>query len=135
MTDKQIEIIDKIELSSASVFLREDGIFRVEMKMINRELEERDVRELTESIGIIGKGAKYPVLIIVNEYNTINKEASEYAASEIAGRYTIANAVIVKSAAVRIATNFFIRIFKPVRPTKMFSDEERALQWLRTYLY
>src|ERR1043165_5777980 len=110
MTDKSADIIDKIDLSSATVSLREDGIFCVAMKVINRELEERDVRELTESIGIIGKGAKYPILIIVQEYNSITKEASEYAASEIAARYTIANAVVVKSAAIRIATNFFIRI-------------------------
>jgi hypothetical protein len=135
MTDKSADIIDKIDLSSATVSLREDGIFRVEMKIINREVEERDVRELTESIGIIGKGAKYPVLIVVHEYNSISKDASEYAASEIAGRYTIANAVVVQSAAVRIATNFFIKIFKPVRPTKMFSDEEKAVSWLRTLIY
>ena len=135
MTDKHVDIIDKIELASATVSLREDGIFCVAMKVINRELEERDVRELTESIGIIGKGAKYPILIIVQEYNSITKEASEYAASEIAARYTIANAVVVKSAAIRIATNFFIRIFKPVRPTKMFSEEEKAIQWLRTLIY
>ncbi|MFL5762472.1 MAG: hypothetical protein ACJ77K_00940 [Bacteroidia bacterium] len=135
MTDKQIDIIDQVELSSATVSLRDDGIFRVEMKIINRELEEKDVRELTESIGIIGKRAKYPVLVVVNEYNAISKEASEYAASEIAARYTVANAVVVKSAAIRIATNFFIRIFKPVRPTKMFSEEEKAILWLRTLMY
>jgi hypothetical protein len=135
MTDKTVDIIDQIELSSATVSLRDDGIFYVEMKVINRELQEKDVREMTESIGIIGKGARYPVLIMVQEYNSISKEASEYAASEIAARYTIANAVVVKSAAIRIATNFFIKIFKPVRPTKMFADEEKAMTWLRTLIY
>lgn len=134
MIDKQIDIIDKIELPSAIVALRDDGLFQVEMKIINRELTEKDVRELTEYIGIIGKGARYPVLIFIKEFNAITKEASEYAASEIAGRYTLANAVVVNSAPIRIATTFFINFFKPARPTKMFNNEDTAIDWLKTLI-
>jgi hypothetical protein len=134
MPHQSIDIIDRIELISATVSLREDGIFQLEMKTIDRELIEQDVRELTESIGIIGKGAKYPVLILTKEFNTLSKEASQYAASEIAGRYTLANAIVINSPAIRIGANFFITIFKPARPTKMFNDEDKAIAWLRTLL-
>jgi hypothetical protein len=135
MTDEQINIIDQIDYFSATVSFRDDGIFQVDMKVINRELSLKDVRELTEAIGIMGKGAQYPVLVMVKEFNTISKEASEYSASEIGARYTLANAVVIRSAAIRIGVNFFITMFKPVRPTKMFNNEENATQWLYSLIH
>ena len=134
MTDEEVNVIDKSELFAATVALREDGIFQIDMKMINQELSLKDVRELTEAVGIVGKGAQYPVLILVKEFNTISKEASEYSASEIGGRYTLANAVVIKSAAIRIGVNFFINMFKPERPTKMFNNEDKAIAWLRSQI-
>lgn len=134
MIDKQVEIIDKIELSSCIVSLRDDGIFQVNMKVLNREMEEKDVREMTEIIGEMGKGKTYPVLILIEEFNPIQKSASEYAASEEAGKYTKANAIVINSFAVRIGSNFFIKIFKPKRPTKMFNSEEKAVEWLKSLL-
>lgn len=134
MTDEGLIIIDEIELSASTVSLKEDGIFHVVLKSIDRELTEKDIRELTESIGIIGKRAKYPVLILVREFNDITKSASEYAASEIAGRYTSAYAIVVNSEGIRIGLNIFIKMFKLARPTKMFISEKNALEWLKKFL-
>lgn len=134
MPYESINIIDEIELFSGIVALRDDGIFQVDLKMIDRGVSLKDFRELTEAIGIIGKGAKYPVLLIVRDLYKISKEAIEYSASEIGSRYTLANAFILKSDAISIGSNNFIDIFDPVRPTKMFSSEDQAIQWLRTLI-
>ncbi|MBA3971298.1 MAG: hypothetical protein H0X46_04010 [Bacteroidetes bacterium] len=53
ITDEQLNIIDKTELFSATVALRDDGLFQVDMKVINREVSLKDVRELTEAVGML----------------------------------------------------------------------------------
>lgn len=127
-----IEIVDKVELSASILSLREDGIFHMEMKEIERYVTLEDVKVMTETIGRMGNGKVYPVLVTLKRYNPITKEASEYAASEEAGKYTAANAIVINNFAMRIASNFYIKIFKPIRPTKMFNSEERAVGWLKT---
>ena len=134
MEDKVVDIIDKVELAASVISLRDDGLFQIQMKEIEREVELQDVKEMTETVGRMGNGKIYPVLILIKRFNPITKEASEYAASEAAAIYTIADAIVISNFAIRIATNFYIKIFKPRRPTKMFNSEERAVEWLRTLL-
>ena len=129
-----IDIINTTELSASIISLRSDGLFQVQMKEIEREVMIDDVRAMTTTVGEMGKGKKYPMLILIKRFNPITKDASEYAASEIAGRYTLADAIVIPNFAIRIATNFYIKIFKPKRPTKMFNSEEKAVDWLKTFL-
>jgi len=42
-----------------------------------------------------------------------------------------AKAIIVNSMANRIVGNFIIKFHKPIAKTRLFSDEETALAWLR----
>ena len=127
-----LEITDKVELSACILSLRNDGIFHMEMKEIERDVTLDDVKEMTETLRRIGNGKVYPVLVTLKRYNPITKEASEYAASEEAGKYTSADAIVIQNFAMRIASNFYIKIFKPIRPTKMFSSEDKAIEWLKT---
>lgn len=128
------EILNKTELSASIVSLRSDGLFQIQMKEIERDVVTDDIKEMTNVIGEMGGGKKYPMLILIKRFNPITKEASEYAASEVAGRYTLADAIVIPNFAIRIATNFYIKIFKPTRPTKMFNSEEKAISWLKTFL-
>ena len=132
MINKHIDIVETIDLATSIVTFRTDGIFQVEIKNVDREIIEEDIRELTIEIGKMGGGKTYPVLIIIKEWNTIHKSASQYAATEEAGIYTKANAIVVTSFAIRVSTNFFIKIFKPIRPTKMFNSEILAVEWLKS---
>ena len=134
MLFEQVDIIERIELDASIVSLRNDGLIQVEMKEIEREVSLEDVEAMTSSLGKLGNGKRFPVLILVKRFNPISKEASEFSASEAAGIYTIADAIVITNFAIRIASNFYIKMFKPVRPTKMFGSEERAVEWLKTLL-
>lgn len=134
MIEQSIDIINETELSASIVSLRSDGLFQVQMKEIDREVSLQDIEEMTAAVGKIGNGKMYPVLILIKRHNSISKEASEYAASDIAGIYTLADAIVINNFAIRIASNFYIKIFKPKRPTKMFTSEEKAVDWLKTFL-
>lgn len=134
MVAQTVDIISITELSASIVSLRDDGLFQIQMKEIEREVVIDDIKEMTNTIGEMGGGKKYPMLILIKRFNPITKDASEYAASETAGRYTLADAIVINNFAIRIATNFYIKIFKPKRPTKMFNSEEKAVDWLKTFL-
>ena len=134
MIIKQVDIIDEVDLPASIVSLRADGIVQVEMKEIEREISVEDVKAMTAVLEKFGNGKRFPVLILIKRFNPISKEASEYSASEAAGIYTMADAIVISNFAIRIASNFYIKMFKPVRITKMFGSKERAVAWLKTLI-
>lgn len=62
---------------------------------------------------------------------TIEPEAREYLRSGIVDPTRLATAVITDRLSTKLLVNFFIRFNKPSTPMKMFTCEEKALQWLR----
>lgn len=61
----------------------------------------------------------------------INKEASLYAKSEEANRFTIADAIIVENALQRFLGNIYMNYGDTSRPTKLFSNVVDAKKWLK----
>lgn len=47
--------------------------------------------------------------------------------------YTIADAIVVNGISQRIMANLYLRFNKPLKPTKIFSDEESAAFWLMSF--
>ena len=62
----------------------------------------------------------------------ITKEAREYLLKEDVPGRTIARAVIVKSLANKLISNFLLKFNKSRTPLKIFLDEKEALEWLRS---
>jgi hypothetical protein len=60
----------------------------------------------------------------------ISPEARKLSASEAYSRHLKAVAVVISNTAVAIVADLYLRIDKPATPTKIFSDNERAIQWL-----
>lgn len=79
-------------------------------------------------------GKKYPMLINMKSVKTISKEARDFLASEPGCEGVIAAAIIIDSAINSMIANFFLYVTKPPIPTKIFGDEEDAMQWLRQYV-
>lgn len=75
-----------------------------------------------------------PRLVIMDGTNIINvsKEARDYLSSEEATEGIIAGAFIVDSPLTKILGNFFLKISKPNKPSKLFTNREEAIEWLWT---
>ncbi len=123
----------KHELKKAVVFLRPDGIMQIDAKETD-EMFLEDFREIVDTIGVIGGGKKYPVLSVAKGYINIDKEARKYSAREEGNRFTLADAFVLQSLALMIIGNFYLKIDKPIRPTRMFSNTDNAVKWLQTFL-
>lgn len=102
--------------------------------MEGAEIELENAVENYEAAQLLVEGHKHLLLVdaTVNVY--ISKEAKTYAAKNKPNS-PIAMAVIVTSTANRLIGNFYINVNKPSVPTKLFPTEDKAIEWLKDFLY
>lgn len=126
-------ILKEIDLRTATVKLRDDGIMQYNVKPVE-EFGVNDLKEINEAVGKLGDGKKFPNLVCVNHFLNVDAEVRKYAATEESNRYTIADAFVINSTALKLIGNFYIRFDKPVRPTRIFNSDIEAIPWLKTFL-
>lgn len=76
----------------------------------------------------------YPLLIHMNNVKHVTKDARDYFASKEGCQKIKSCAIITNSIVTRVIANFFLTLNKPLVPTKLFTDEESAKQWLSNYI-
>jgi hypothetical protein len=120
-----------IELETATVQLREDGIMHIHIKE-GKEMQLNDAIKVVEAIEKLGNKQKLPILIDCGEFATIDKEVRLFSASKEANIYTLAEAVAYHSFAHKLLVSFYVNHNKPPVPTKVFPDNASAIAWLKT---
>jgi hypothetical protein len=116
---------------TAEIILSDEGILHTRI-FEGAQLTLKDVQEYYAFTRRLAGEQKVLALIDGRASFTITDEARAYAAeqSNITRRAT---ALITSSAAVRVLYNLFVRVNRPLVPTKMFSDEKSAVAWLKTF--
>lgn len=76
---------------------------------------------------------KTRVLIDITTTSEISKEARDYFANERTASIQRATALLVGSPASKIIGSFFMGLNKPLSPTKLFTDPQKAIKWLHTF--
>jgi hypothetical protein len=122
-----------VELQTATVSLRNDGIMHIHIKEGN-EMELGDAKEVIEAIGKLGNKQKFPVLIDCGEFATVDKDVRIFSASKEGNIYTSADAVAYHSFAHKLLADFYVNHNKPTVPAKVFKDNDSAIVWLKTFL-
>jgi len=82
----------------------------------------------------IQKDKAYPLLSNIKAVKNSSKSARDFLASEEGCKGVIAAAVLIDSPISSMIGNFFIRVSKPLRPTKIFTDEAEAKKWLAQFV-
>lgn len=122
---------NEIILENSTVRLREDGIMHVHMRP-GWQLELSDAVEIVEAEGKLGGGGKFPTLHTMDKYITLGEGVREFSAAE-GTKYTSAEAYVIKSLSQRILGNFYLKVDKPSVPTRLFTDVDNAIEWLKTF--
>jgi len=86
------------------------------------------------AIGEMTGGQKVPVLIEYAIMILPSLESREYWAKEESSPFTSAEAFVMKQLPMRLIGNFYLNFNKPPRPTRVFSDRNKAIAWLKTFL-
>jgi hypothetical protein len=113
--------------------LRADGIMYVRISPEKEESVEL-VKEMVIKMGEMVNYKQVPMLAKHEEFALPGKANRDYWATKEACPYSKADAFIIKTKAMALIANFYLRMNKPERPTRMFSDEKEAIKWLKTFL-
>jgi hypothetical protein len=116
-----------------TVKLFKDGIIHVNLKGID-EIDIDNAKEIINGIGEFCQDKKRPVLVSSDSFAAPTPEARHFLAKADSNPYSSAAAYLTKTLAEKLITNAFIRFNKPTRPTRMFTTEHKAMEWLRTFL-
>jgi hypothetical protein len=127
------KVIQQTDHSFFTVKLFEDGIIHVNLKGVD-EIDIDNAREIINGIGEFCRDKKRPVLVSSDSFAAPTPEARKYLARAESNPYSSAAAYLTKTLAEKIMTNAFIRFNRPERPTRMFTAESKAMEWLRTFL-
>lgn len=126
--------IKEIEVPSARIMIREDGIMHVHIKT-STSFEIENSLEIFSAREILAEGKRYPILY-TSEYRfvTPSKEVKEYiSTSNQRTALVVADAFVIGSFSQRLAAKIYLKLNKPSVPTEFFSTQEEAIQWLLNY--
>jgi hypothetical protein len=108
-------------------------ILRIKI-MEDSDIEIADALQNYEATKILTKNDKYFVLVDGRVSLSVSREARAFAAQS-KNDGCIASAFIITSTANKLIGNFYLNVNKPSITTKIFSSEEKAIEWLESLLY
>ena len=123
----------KIETSVGVVFLRKDGILHVEA-FPNCEIGLEEAKAFIEAQRVLAGGIKRPLFVNLKHITSIDRPARLYLGGLEAANNVISTALLINSSINRIIGNFMIGMNKTLYPTQLFDSEEKAFEWLNTFL-
>jgi len=121
-----------IETKTTKVWL-EEGIVYFKIQP-GAEVTLEDTKDYVKVKGKLTAGQKSPLLADIRGTRSITREARAYLAGEEAAALTSAAALIIGSPVSKVIGNFFLGLNKPVYPTRLFTSEEKAVEWLKEFL-
>lgn len=121
--------IPVIDIGKALVEKKQDGHLYIRIRD-GQELDVEDIKALLEAKTQLLGDEPHTTVFIAGTNSSISNEARVFASSEEAYQGAIAKTIVAKCLSTRLMGNFFIRFNNPPAPTKLFSTEEEAVQWL-----
>jgi hypothetical protein len=117
----------------SKVWLGEDGIARV-IHVAGAEVTVEDAKETMAAYLKLNQGKRRPLLVDTKAMKSLAREARQYYASEEAAKVGSAVALIVGTPVSRVLGNFYIGLSNPHLPSRLFTSEAEAMEWLKGYL-
>ena len=99
---------------------------------VTEELAKENV-DAQETVRDSLKKKKTRVLIDMTTVTEISKDARDYFANERTASIQRATALLIGSPVSRVIGNFFMGLNKPISPTRLFTDPQKAIRWLHTF--
>jgi hypothetical protein len=78
-------------------------------------------------------GKSYPILVDGRGVKFISKEAAQHFSSKENTKLFPAAAFLIDSFLSRVFGNYYLKVFPPNCPSRLYSDREKALRWLLKY--
>lgn len=113
-------------------WMGEDGIARTKVKK-GSEVKLEHAQENSVVVNSFYVDRKFPLLIDARGIKSITRDARNFFTTNGRATNTLAFAIIIDSSVSKVVGNFFLGINKPAVPTKLFSDDKGAVEWLKQF--
>lgn len=120
-----------IETRTSTIRIDNEGILRMKIRQ-GAKVDLKEAESVFKTIKELTGGEKVLELMEGGNFFTFDEAAQKHAAKYGKDLF-VASAIIIRSSGMRILFNFFNSFFTTPVPFKMFSSEEKALQWLRKF--
>ncbi len=124
---------EEIVTQTAKVRLDENGILRVTCLPGATQTLAQAHENMSVEVQL-SRGKRRPILVDLTGMKSFDRDARAYYAGEEAAKYQSAIALLIGSPLSRVIGNFFIGFNKSPMPTKLFTSEPEALEWLKEFL-
>ena len=124
----------QIVTRTGTLYLDADGIIR---GTINPGAEQtlEDAIENVQASSAVGLGKRRPLLVDMRPIKSQTREARTYYTGPEGTRCFTAAAVLVDSPVSRLIANFLLGFNKSATvPSRLFTSEPEAIEWLKTFL-
>lgn len=122
-----------IELRAFKTWMGDDGICYTVVKP-NAIIELEDALANSEAVKTVSMNAIYPILVNLKQIHSISKPARDHFSMQNRAAGVTAIGMLIKSPGSRIIGNFFLGLNKPTVPTKLFTDKDKAIAWLKQFV-
>ena len=117
----------------AKLWLGEDGIVRI-IHVPGAEVTLEDAKETMAAYLKLNKGKRLPLFVDTKQMKFLAREARKYYSGEEAAKAASAVAIIIGTPVSRVLGNFYLGLSNPHLPSRLFTSESEALEWLKGYL-
>ena len=119
----------KIDTPDFSIELKDGGYYYI---VINDQVyfTPGHLKQIVEAQRQVG-AKKLPVLVITKDGVDTDLDVLKELARDDNQPYSLAVAYVLTSLPQKILSKLYIKIIKPIIPTKFFNDEQEAFKWLK----
>jgi len=117
----------------ARIWLGDDGIVRV-IHNVDAVVTLEDAQEVMSTVMKLRSGVSRPLLVDSSSIKVLARDARQYLAGEDAAKVATAAAIIVGTPVSRVLGSFYLGLSHPKTPSKLFTSEKDALEWLKDFL-
>ncbi len=121
-------LLHERELEIATVRIYSNDIFHVYFYS-GGNLDMDFVSRVYDFVNETGQRAYYN-LYEFEPHVDIEPEVRAWASAPDGNKNTIADALLISSLPHKLMANFYMKFNKPVKPTRIFNNRDRAVQWL-----
>ena len=131
--NKKVEIIATEICEVFTMKLRSDGILHSHTSC-DKEFNIESLKKFNVVMGEMLNHRMAPLLITLDEFAIPPVETREFWAKKESCTYASADAYITNYLGHKIIGNIYLKFNKPGRPTRIFTNKEDAIEWLKTFL-
>lgn len=127
------ENIDNIENAIVKIYFKDGIIYASYTPKLDIDLETAKKtsmyrKEISKKVGAV------PVLADIRNLGKVSDEARDWLGTKEANELIPAMAILTNNPIQNLLANFYLKFSNPPMPTRLFTNEEKALRWLKLYL-